>query len=187
MSSSCCINGLADVLRSDAMAVELEVEVCVPNGRTYEVVRDAVLASGLPGVRVSCTGITNASHSCIASTGEGSGNGSVDRVVGTHLSSYTSYEHVQKRIDAAIREQCAGGKLPKGAAVAVATMHPRHSVLLYVVSSDDAFVDYRALFTEAKYWRLPSLSVPLIGKVLPADVCVSQLIHAYQLTFNGYG
>ena len=117
---------------------------------------------------------TNLNADVFATAGNSFGgmSGGVDGAVNTHLSSYTPCEYVQDRVKAAIVEQFAG-ELPVGAAVVVATAHPRHTTLIYAPTMrvpgplpEDTIVPYlafRAVLVALKRSGMRSVSTPLFG------------------------
>ena len=149
------------------------IEVCVPDSAQFEIAA-AIFSSCPRFFTVRQTSIVNASHRSIATAGNSFGgmSGGVDGAVNTHLSSYTPCEYVQDRVKAAIVEQFAG-ELPVGAAVVVATAHPRHTTLIYAPTMrvpgplpEDTIVPYlafRAVLVALKRSGMRSVSTPLFG------------------------
>ena len=176
----------------------LKIEVCVPNGAQYEAASAALAAdAAFTVVRAS---VTCGTHTCIATAGDSFGGMSVagsSSAVHPHLSSYTPFEFVQRRVKDAIVEE-HGGELPVGCAVVVQTQHPRHRLLLYAPTArvpDGSplppdtiapFLACRAVLLRAaelaRRRTISGISLPLfagfVGEVPVARVC-AQMLHAH--------
>jgi O-acetyl-ADP-ribose deacetylase (regulator of RNase III) len=147
------------------------VEVCVL-ARDFEAACEAM--AGAPGVAVVCKSIVGASHATIASAGNSFGgmSGGVDGIVNTHLSSFTPESYVQDLVKRRILRDF-DGELPVGAAVAVATMHPRHTALIYAptmrvpgplpADTIAPYLAFRAVLVTAVRVGVDAVSVPLFG------------------------
>lgn len=162
--------------------------MCVPGAAAFEAAR-AALASDAAFTVVRAS-IVSGSHGCLARAGNSFGgmSGGVDGVVNTHLSSYSPGEYVQARVKRAIVADYAG-ELPVGCAVAVATLNPRHRVLVYAPTmrvpaplppdTIAPYLAFRAVLLKAAACQLAGISVPLFGtgagEVPVARACAQML------------